>query len=115
VVDDNAAEEFALIFPRVAQADAQVAAEGPAGGLETHALAAGRTPELQAVVKALEPLDHHVCGPRLVVLAGILVKDPAVAPDHVVPACASVAAGADGHRRIVLDRLQPSRGKGCGE
>src|SRR3546814_18645937 len=51
VVDDHAAQESVVAGP--AQADAQVAAVGPAGGQEAHARAARRTP---SITRAPPPL-----------------------------------------------------------
>src|SRR3546814_5726195 len=83
VVDDHAAQE--PILAGSAQADAQVAARCPAGGQEAHVRSAGRGLELQFVAHALEALDDRVATLRLGVAAGVLVDDPAVAPDFVAP------------------------------
>src|SRR3546814_4670096 len=56
VVDDHAAQESVVAGP--AQADAQVAAVGPAGGQEAHARAAGRAPELQLAAHAFRSEEH---------------------------------------------------------
>src|SRR3546814_5126862 len=71
VVDDHAAQESVVAGP--AQADAQVAAVGPAGGQEAHARAAGRAPELQLDAHAFEALDDRAAVLRLGIAARILI------------------------------------------
>src|SRR3546814_4747522 len=71
------------ILSGATQADAEVAAGGPAAGQEAYAPAAGRAPERQAPAHAIEALQHGVVRLWLIVAVGIPVKDPAVAPGRV--------------------------------
>src|SRR3546814_18406481 len=84
----------------------------PAGGQEAHVRSAGRGLELQFVAHALEALDDRVATLRLGVAAGVLVDDPAVAPDFVAPAGAAIGARANGAGCIVLDCPQSGRYNG---
>src|SRR5690606_34649082 len=113
VVDDHAAKESVLAGP--AQSDAQVAAVRPAGRQEAHARTAGRAPELQFAVYAVEALDDPVAALRLGIAARVLVDDPAVAPDFIAAAGAAIRARAHGDRRVVFHRPQPRRGQRGGE
>src|SRR3546814_14131973 len=58
IVDDHAAQ--VSILSGATQADAEVAAGGPAAGQEAYAPAAGRAPERQAPAHAIEALQHGV-------------------------------------------------------
>src|SRR5690606_19886012 len=108
VVDDHAAQQAAVAGG--AQADAEVAAEGPSGGEEPDAPAAGRAAQVQLALRALESLEDGLVRHGVPVAARVPVGDPAVAPDSVAATPSTVGAGTDRHRRIVLDRTQ-SRGR----
>src|SRR5690606_11108702 len=104
IIDDHAAQE--AFAARTIQADGEVAAVCPAAGQETDAVAAGRAPELQCVADVVEALDDRIRSGWLGVADGITVDDPAIAPDAVAAAGASVGTGAHGDGRIDLDRSQ---------
>src|SRR3546814_13835858 len=112
VVDDHAAQESVVAGP--AQADAQVAAVGPAGGQEAHARAAGRAPELQLAAHAFEALDDRAAVLRLGSAARLLIDDPLVVPHFVPPEGSAIRARANGARFVFYHhyqrRLGPRRG-----
>src|SRR3546814_20530545 len=77
VVDDHAAQESVVAGP--AQADAQVAAAGPAGGPGAHARAAGRAPALQLPPPSFAPPAAPAAVTRLGLAARNLIAPPPVA------------------------------------
>src|SRR5690606_37446914 len=113
IVDDHAAQE--TFAARTTQADGEVAAVCPAAGQETDAVAGGRAPQLQCVADVVEALDDRIRSGWLGVAVGITVEDPAITPDAVAAAGASVGTGAHGDGRIALDRSQARGGQRCRE